>query len=68
MESTLVVKIDGMSCQHCVRHVTRALEGIPGTTLDKVVIGSATLKVAEGVDALPALRAALEKKGYTLVG
>ena len=68
MESTLVVKIDGMSCQHCVKHVQKALGAIPGTTLEKVVIGSATLKVAQGADPLPALKAALDKAGYTLAG
>ena len=30
MKTTL--KIEGMMCQHCVAHVTKALEGIDGVT------------------------------------
>ena len=30
------LKIEGMTCQHCVSHVTEALEGVAGVASAKV--------------------------------
>ena len=35
------VKINGMSCRHCVSHVTKALEGLPGVKNVKVNLDTA---------------------------
>jgi copper chaperone len=58
------LKIDGMSCEHCVRAVSGALEGVPGveTVLEvSLVRGEALL---EGNAETAALIAAVEEEGY----
>ena len=37
------MQITGMTCGHCVAGVTRALKGVPGVTVDQVVIGTASV-------------------------
>lgn len=60
------LKIDGMSCGHCVAAVTRALESMPGVTVKTVEIGTATIEAADSVT--PAqLAAAIDDAGFTLV-
>ena len=34
--STAILKVDGMSCAHCVRAVTSALTAVPGVTAAQV--------------------------------
>lgn len=34
------LKIQGMSCEHCAKHVTKALEGLPGVKKVKVDLKS----------------------------
>ncbi|MEB3327631.1 MAG: cation transporter [Candidatus Sericytochromatia bacterium] len=58
---TTALAIDGMSCDHCVRAVRQALEGLPGVTRVEVEVGAARI---EGDAVLPALVAALEAEGY----
>ena len=58
------LKIDGMSCEHCVRAVSGALEGVPGVeTVLEVSLdwGEALL---EGNAETAALIAAVEEEGY----
>ena len=48
MEKTM--KIEGMMCQNCVKHVTKALTGIPGVTAEvNLEAGTAKVTVPEGV-------------------
>lgn len=60
--------IYGMSCQHCVAHVTKALEGVDGVSDVQVSLdtNSATLTVGEGVSD-DALRQAVADAGYEVV-
>jgi copper chaperone CopZ len=61
-----VIKVTGMSCKHCVMHVTEALKEVPGVT-DVVVSleqGTATVEVAPTVTD-EALAAAIKEVGYT---
>ena len=37
--STATLKITGMSCSHCVRAITQALEQVPGVTRAVVDLG-----------------------------
>ncbi len=39
----MTLKIDGMSCEHCVKAVTDALKGVPGVKPTHVDIGAAKL-------------------------
>ncbi len=61
MEKTL--KVEGMMCQHCVKHVTEALSGVEGVQGVEVSLeaGTATVTCADSVaddDLLAAVRAA----------
>ena len=57
--------IEGMMCQNCVKHVTHALEGIPGVTDVQVSLENkkATVNVPESVTD-EALKAAVTEAGY----
>jgi copper chaperone len=39
----LTLKIDGMSCQHCVMRVKKAVDSVEGVTSSDVAIGSAKI-------------------------
>ncbi|MFZ0662413.1 MAG: heavy metal-associated domain-containing protein [Acidobacteriaceae bacterium] len=56
----IVLKIDGMHCESCVRRARQALERVPGAEVVEVRIGAARVKAD---DAAPAI-AALAKAGY----
>ena len=58
------LKIDGMSCEHCVRAVSGALEKVPGVeTIVEVSLDRGEANV-EGSAAAAALIAAVEEEGY----
>jgi copper ion binding protein len=63
MKTTL--KIDGMSCEHCVKHVKDALEEVAGVSSAKVSLKENSAVVDHG-DAvtLAALKAAVVEAGY----
>jgi copper chaperone len=67
MEKMKTVKIKGMSCQHCVKAVTKALSEIPGireVTVD-LERGEATFEEVEPV-AQELLRERIKKAGFEL--
>ncbi len=68
--STLDLKIDGMTCGHCVAAVKRALEAVPGVTVSEVAIGSASVNVDEQMlttdRALAAVTNAVVEEGYSV--
>lgn len=47
----VTLPIEGMSCQHCVKRVTEALEGVDGVTAADVDLDAAqaTVTLADGV-------------------
>jgi copper chaperone CopZ len=55
--------IDGMSCDHCIRAVDRALRSIEGVERVEVELGHATIEASDAVSPA-ALRAAVEAEGY----
>ncbi len=57
------LQIEGMSCQHCVKTVERALTRVPGVSKVEVAIGKAHVEAAPTVTKL-ALVAALEAESY----
>ena len=63
------ISVEGMMCQNCVKHVTRALEGIPGTTRISVSLEEkrATVCVPESVTD-DAIKAAIVEAGYEVTG
>jgi copper chaperone CopZ len=63
MKTTL--DIEGMSCDHCVKHVKEALEGVAGVKSAAVNLkgNSAVVEHGDGVP-LDALKAAVVEAGY----
>lgn len=58
------LKVEGMTCQNCVRHAREALEAVPGVSSAEVDLDSGTAVVQhEGAD-LEAMIAALDEEGY----
>ncbi len=62
----LNLKIDGMGCEHCIKSVREALEGINGIKVLDVKIGSAEVE-AENDSVLNEIREKLDDAGYDLV-
>ena len=61
------LKIEGMTCQHCVSHVTEALEGVPGVAAAKVNLKKGEAVVKSEATSLEALSAAVAAAGYKVV-
>jgi copper ion binding protein len=66
MKTTL--KIDGMSCEHCVKHVTNALQELEGVSSASVSLkeNSAVVDHADAVT-LEAMKAAVVEAGYAVI-
>jgi copper chaperone len=61
-----VFKVSGMSCQHCVKAVTAALEqAAKAPLLVSVDLPSGTVSV-QGAISAAAARSAIEAEGYTV--
>lgn len=60
----LGMKIQGMSCGHCVGAVTGALKKIDGVTVDEVKIGSATMTYDPARTSPAAIAQAIDDAGY----
>lgn len=58
------LKVEGMSCQHCVRAVDDALRSVDGVEVDEVAIGRASVRLADGVTVSTVIDA-LNDVGYT---
>ena len=67
-ENKVVIKVDGMMCQHCAAHVTKALSAVAGVTDVAIDLDAktATVTAAEGFD-LAAAHAAITEAGYTVL-
>ncbi len=63
------LSVEGMMCQNCVKHVTRALEGVPGASDVRVSLEDkkATVSVPASVSD-DALKAAVTEAGYEVTG
>ena len=59
------IKIEGMMCQHCVAHVTKALQGVSGVVEVEVNLKKKTATVEQGgAVADETLTAAIVEAGY----
>jgi copper chaperone len=64
----VTLKINGMSCGHCVKSVEGALKGLDGVTASEVVIGSANVNFDPSKATLDKIKEAIEEEGYEVVG
>ncbi|MFA5851395.1 MAG: CopZ family metallochaperone [Spirochaetales bacterium] len=62
-----LLKIEGMSCGHCVMHVQSALEDVPGVKSAKVDLLERSAMVDGEALNDQALRAAVADAGYKVV-
>jgi copper chaperone len=56
-------QVEGMSCNHCVGAITRAVQGIDPAARVSADVPAQSVKVESGAD-VQALRAAIEEAGY----
>lgn len=62
------IKIQGMTCEHCVRAVTNALSGVEGVTNVRVSLekNEAVFDTSSQVD-MEKIKKAVEEEGYKVV-
>ena len=65
--ATATLKVTGMTCGHCVRAVTHALENVAGVRSARVDLGGGQAVVEYDADATTpqALAEAVSEEGYT---
>jgi copper chaperone len=60
-------KVEGMSCQHCVAAVTRAIQEQDAGAQVQVDLSAGKVAVQSGAS-VDTLKAAIDEAGYTVVG
>lgn len=66
---TKVLKVEGMMCEHCKAHVTKALEGVDGVSSVNIDLEAKTAAVELSKDVADAvLAAAVKDAGYDVIG
>ena len=60
----LTLSINGMSCGHCVKHVSDALKGLPGVTTETVTVGEAKLSYDASATSPAVIQRAISDAGY----
>ena len=63
----MTMKIDGMSCGHCVSQVTKALKGLEGVEVEQVRVGTATVSYDPSAASEAAIARAVEDQGYAVL-
>ena len=63
----VTMKIEGMSCGHCVASVKNALNALEGVDVEQVAIGQAVINHDPAVTSTEAIAQAVEDEGYAVV-
>ncbi len=66
--SEITLKIDGMSCQHCVMSVKKAIDGVEGVSSSDVAVGSATVAYDKSKTSSETISSAVTNAGYKIAG
>ena len=61
------LKIEGMSCDHCVMSVKKELEKVAGVRVEAVEIGKARVQYDESRVRRQEIASAIDEAGYQLV-
>jgi copper chaperone CopZ len=61
----MTLKIDGMSCGHCVARVEKTLKKLDGVNVNRVEIGSADIVYDPAKTPFARIREAIDDAGYT---
>jgi copper chaperone len=62
----VTIKIDGMSCQHCVMRVKKALDALTGIKSSAVEVGKAVVTFDESVIKKQEIENGIIKAGYKI--
>ncbi len=60
------IKIEGMTCEHCVAHVKEALEGLGAASVEVSLDGGYAVCETDKTDA--EIKSAIEEEGYDVTG
>lgn len=65
----IILNVNGMSCDHCVRSITKAVSALPGIGGVSVDLGAGTVKVEyDPVKSAPdRIKSEIEDQGYDVV-
>ena len=63
----LSMTISGMTCNHCVGAVTKALKALPGVVIEQVGIGAAAVNFDEEATSPAQITLALQDEGYPVL-
>ena len=63
----MTMKIDGMTCGHCVSAVDKALRKVDGVSVEKVDIGSATVSFDSNEVSEARISEAVSDQGYAVL-
>ena len=67
MSVTEIYRVDGMTCEHCVRAVSGEIGALPGVVAVTVDLPSGAVTVTSSVPVPPqAIAEAVDEAGYTL--
>lgn len=64
--SKVSMQISGMTCGHCVSSVKKALEAVPGVSVETVALGSAVVEYDPNAVTTDTIRQAVEDEGYAV--
>lgn len=62
----VTLKIDGMTCGHCVAQVTKALKEVDGVNVEQVKVGTATVSFDTDSTSAERITQAIEDQGYAV--
>ncbi len=62
--NSISLKIEGMSCGHCLARVRETLNAFPGVKTESLELGSARLRLEEGAPSPETVAAAVSAAGY----
>ncbi|MHA6480480.1 copper ion binding protein [Paenibacillus sp. strain BS8-2] len=65
--ANVVLKVEGMSCGHCVNSVEKAVSGLGATGQVSLGDKSVTVQYDDSKVSLDAIKAAIEDQGYDVV-
>lgn len=66
----IILKVDGMSCEHCVKAITKAVNALPGIGGVDVDLKAGTVAVQYDAvqSSLDTIKYEIEDQGYDIVG
>lgn len=66
-DRTETIKIQGMSCGHCVAAVRSVLDDLPGVQVEDVAMGSAQIRYDPSTITHEQINDAIDAEGYAVI-